>query len=72
MMQLSVEYPEMRTHALLFLFTYCFLLRLPSEVLPLSLGEGEGHSVLTLNDDKVVLHLKRRCIRIILEILFYS
>ena len=59
-MKLSEEQPEFRTHALLFLCTYCFLLRLPSEALPITLGECEGSSVLSLRGDKVVLTLKKR------------
>ena len=52
------------TVAMLFLAAYVFLLRLPSEALPMtSLGVGSGHdeqSVLQLVGDTVCLKLRRR------------
>ena len=53
-MELAEEKPQFRSYANLFLLTYSFLLRLPSEALPLRAHSGdfniccEGMFVLTL------------------------
>ena len=55
---------SLRPYGLLFLLTYCFLLRLPSEALPAVAGPDVacyGHqSTLCLEGDELVLYLKRR------------
>ena len=43
----------------LFLFSYVFLLRMPSEALPAQAHQGE-HSVLSMENGRLVLTLKRR------------
>ena len=43
----------------LFLFSYVFLLRVPSEALPAQAHQGE-HSVLSMEKGRLVLTLKRR------------
>ena len=62
MMEYAESYPEYRRHALLYLLTYAFLLRLPSEALPaVAGGEGvEGQAVLACQEEKLTLPLKRR------------
>ena len=50
-------------HALfgaLFLFAYAFLLRLPSEALPVTVGQGSGPCALYQDGDMMVLELARR------------
>ena len=47
-------------YAYLFLLTYAFLLRLPSEALPVKVGPCEGRATLALVGDKLVLKLARR------------
>ena len=49
--------------AMLFLMSYIFLLRVPSEALPAMAGRGEGQSRLYKEGDKIVLRLARRCAR---------
>lgn len=55
---------DMRKHALLFLFSYSFLLRTPSEALPAIKGidgrEEGSNSVLFRDGEKIVLVLRRR------------
>ena len=46
--------------ALLFLLAYVFLLRLPSEALPVTAGSESGQSSLFRDGETVVLELKRR------------
>ena len=46
--------------AKLWLFTYAFLLRLPSEALPAVAGKGDHQSSVFLEGDTIVLVLKRR------------
>jgi hypothetical protein len=55
---------ELRSYATLFLFSYCFLLRGPSEALP-AVASGHGHeactdAALNIEKDSLVLALKRR------------
>ena len=45
--------------AMLFLFSYIFLLRVPSEALPAQAHRG-GHSVLCIEDGRLILTLQRR------------
>ena len=52
--------PEFRRFGFLFLLTYVFLLRLPSEALPARKGCGNGQSRLSLQNDSLVLLLHRR------------
>lgn len=54
--------PEYRRFGFLFLFTYVFLLRLPSEALPARKGSGNGQSRLALTDGTLVLLLHRRSV----------
>ena len=55
---------ELKNYAYLFLFTYSFLLRLPSEALPVVAGGSgrvpESMSVLRYEADQLVLTLQRR------------
>ena len=44
----------------LFLIAYCFLLRLPSEALPIQAGRGCAGAALYLHGDELVLCLRRR------------
>ena len=63
MLRLAEQQPELSTHAKLFLLAYAFLLRVPSEGLPAVAGgldQTEDQAVLTLEDDVLVLRLKRR------------
>ena len=46
--------------AALFLVSYIFLLRVPSEALPMRAGPVECHSFLVLDGDKLALILQRR------------
>ena len=45
--------------AMLFLFSYIFLLRVPSEALPPQAHRG-GHSVLCIENGRLILTLQRR------------
>ena len=61
--QIVTAIGEMRgleQYAYLFLLAYAFLLRLPSEALPVKVGPCEGRATLTLVGDKLVLKLARR------------
>ena len=57
---------EASTVVMLYLVSYCFLLRVPSEALPMARGSagfdvpGQQQSVLSLEGDRVVLKLARR------------
>jgi hypothetical protein len=53
-------HPNLDTHVMLFLLAYAFLLRLPSEALPITAGEGSGPCALFREGDNLVLELKRR------------
>ena len=59
-LQWCAENEKFCRHALLFLVTYAFLLRLPSEALPISVGKGSGPAALYREGDTLVLALKRR------------
>ena len=48
------------TYVALYLLAYAFLLRLPSEALPITAGQGSGPCALFRDGDKLVLELKRR------------
>ena len=54
------EVGGLEQYAYLFLLAYAFLLRLPSEALPVKVGPCEGRATLTLVGDKLVLKLARR------------
>ena len=60
MMAWCNENKDFESYAFLFLLAYVFLLRLPSEALPVSAGPGSGHSSLFMEGDTLVLELKRR------------
>ena len=65
----TISYHAWVDAAMLFLFSYIFLLRLPSEALPVRLASGgdqdEGfQSVITVNKDFIDLKLRRRKNRI--------
>ena len=65
MLNLSCKEPERHNTGgaavlgTLFLFSYVFLLRVPSEALPAQAHQGE-HSVLSMENGRLVLALKRR------------
>ena len=66
-MRWSETAPGFRTHALLFLLAYVFLLRLPSEALPVGVGADDPIASLKLegdNKDKLVLRLARRSVHL--------
>ena len=50
-------------HILLYWVTYTFLLRLPSEALPLTLGKGSSPFAIYLEDQRLVVSLNSRCVR---------
>ena len=59
----SEDKPQYQRYALLFLFAYTFLLRLPSEALPVVRGPvdtSDTHAVIEPSNDSLVLKLKRR------------
>jgi hypothetical protein len=64
MLAWSQTHETTRKHALLFLFSYCFLLRTPSEALPAIAGEDGrepgSNSVLFKDGEQLVLVLRRR------------
>ena len=60
LVELGRTHEEFRIYSLLFLLAYVFLLRLPSEALPLAVNGTDGQSILSIVEDKVVLTLKRR------------
>ena len=73
LMKLGERRAEFKTYSLLFLCAYAFLLRLPSEALPLSIDGSDTQSVMSLDGDNLVLKLKRRLICIIIHaVLFFS
>ena len=51
---------ELECFAWLFIVTYAFLLRMPSEALPIVIGAGPGQAVLALSGDELTLRLERR------------
>lgn len=65
LLDLGDKASQWRLHAMLFLTSYVFLLRVPSEALPIVLGgvgseHGKLQSVIELLPDQIVLHLARR------------
>ena len=60
LMKLGERRAEFKTYSLLFLCAYAFLLRLPSEALPLAIDGSDNQSVISLEGDNLVLKLKRR------------
>jgi len=52
--------PELAMYGKLFLVTYVFLLRLPSEALPITVGRESSGNALFLEGDELVLRLRRR------------
>ena len=60
LMKLGERRAEFKTYSLLFLCAYAFLLRLPSEALPLAVDGSDSQSVMSLEGDNLVLKLKRR------------
>ena len=62
MLDYAEAHEEFKPYAFLYLFTYVFLLRLPSEALPaIAGGPGiEGHSVLECRGDKITVKLRSR------------
>ena len=64
-MSWAEKHPEAMRFALLFLMCYVFLLRMPSEALPMIAGgdgaQAEAQSVVCVDKDKqeIVLNLKR-------------
>ncbi len=52
--------PAYRSHGYLYLLSYIFLLRLPSEGLPATGGKANGTSPLYKEGDSLVLELQRR------------
>ena len=61
MAKLAGDNPDCVLYAKLWVLTYAFLLRLPSEALPTKSGPCEGQSSLVLRGNELVLRLKRRC-----------
>ena len=63
MLAWAEQHPEYTRCAVLYLFTYVFLLRLPSEALPaIAGGEGcpDAHSILVCDGSKLTLTLQSR------------
>ena len=63
MLEWAKENRGYNTFVALFAISYIFLLRLPSEALPMRIGpvdDDSSQSVLEYRDDKLVLNLKRR------------
>ena len=58
MLKWCEKHEEDATFSALFLFTYVFLLRLPSEALPVKLGKGG----LFRENGSLVLELAKRCV----------
>ena len=56
----TVGVEGLEAYAHLYLMTYCFLLRLPSEALPVCAGPCDGPATLHREGDKIVLTLARR------------
>ena len=54
-------HPELKVYSWLFIVTYAFLLRLPSEALHIMTGDGDSQARLTRHGAQVRLHLRRRC-----------
>ena len=54
------EHTQYKRYGLLFLLTYVFLLRLPSESLPAVVGASDSQTSVILEGDTITLALKRR------------
>ena len=72
LMKLGERRAEFKTYSLLFLFAYAFLLRLPSEALPLAVDGSDSQSVMSLEGDNLVLKLKRRLMCIDIDGVWFS
>ena len=59
MMVWCKRHVEYASHVVLFLLSYAFLLRTPSEALPVTVGKESGPCALFLEGDFVVLELRR-------------
>ena len=68
MLNWSASRPETRRYTSLFLLTYAFMLRLPSEALPLALGSADGQAVLSREGEQLVLRLRRRLLVCVLAV----
>ena len=53
-------HPNLDTFVVLFLMAYAFLLRVPSEAIPVTAGKDSGPCALFREGDHIVLVLKRR------------
>ena len=53
---------ELHAFAMLFVLSYAFLSRVPSEALPMRHGHG-GSCIVTVEEGKVILILARRYVR---------
>ena len=51
---------DLKQYGILFLVTYCFLLRLPSEALPITVGKDSGPCALYRDGEQIKLALRRR------------
>ena len=63
MLRLANQHPAVSAHAELFLLAYAFLLRVPSEGLPVVAGgadQANEQAALALEGDELVLRLRRR------------
>ena len=63
MLEWSEANPKYRKYALLYLFAYVFLLRVPSEALPVVSGKvnvTEAQSVLEVRGEQILLKLQKR------------
>ena len=57
-----------KKYALLFVTTYVFLLRLPSEALPIRAGNVGGAACMYLENNEVVLTLAKRCVMVVFDV----
>ena len=53
-------HPNLDTFVVLFLLAYAFLLRVPSEAIPVTAGQDSGPCALFRDGDNIVLVLKKR------------
>ena len=51
---------DLRQYGMLFFVAYCFLLRLPSEALPITVGKDSGPCALYRDGEQIKLALRRR------------
>ena len=54
-------FEDLNVFAMLFMFSYAFLLRVPSEALPVKHARG-GDCIVSVENQKVVLILAHRCV----------